>query len=192
MNWLIWIFQLLNYTGVEIRVMIPLDSAQQQRVYDKRTSQHCTAQAVNICSEPAVSALGRTINLNAPCHERTIQDDEGTYGEGGCGGQESQTIQAQILIGKITLNCMYLCHAATSSLGIGMCTILVSDSHAHSMYLFASENGACTAHHCLCGNFGRVVWGLVLFIPLGFCRKVSPPFLFVFLCVSWSPDYPKL
>ena len=82
--------------------MIPLDSAQQQRVYDKRTSQHCTAQAVNICLEPAVSALGRTINLNAPFKK----NDEGTYRVGGCGGQESQTIQAQIFIGKITLSCV--------------------------------------------------------------------------------------
>ena len=125
--------------------------------------------------------------MNAPFKMTKVLTERGVVVD-----KKAKQSKPKLLIGKITLNCMYLCHAATSSLGIGMCTILVSDSHAHSMYLFASENGACTAHHCLCGNFGRVVWGLVLFIPLGFCRKVSPPFLFVFLCVSWSPDYPKL
>jgi len=114
--------------------------------------------------------------MNAPFKMTKVLTERGVVVD-----KKAKQSKPKLLIGKITLNCMYLCHAATSSLGIGMCTILVSDSHAPSMYLFTSENGARTTHHCLCGNFWKgSPRGSYLFIPLGFCQKVSPPFLFVF------------
>ena len=70
--------------------------------------------------------------MNAPFKMMKVLTERGVVVD-----KKAKQSKPKLLIRKITLNCMYLCLAATSSLGIGMCTILVSDSHAHSMYFFA-------------------------------------------------------
>ena len=117
--------------------------------------------------------------MNAPFKMTKVLTERGVVVD-----KKAKQSKPKLLIGKITLNCMYLCHAATSSLGIGMCTILVSDSHAPSMYLFASENGACTTHHCLCGNFGKGSLGARIYsFPWAFVGRYPHLFcLFFFVC----------